>query len=148
MPPRRSDSPDEIRSGRRADPDAADAGGQQDLDPEESERRFQLFVDSVQDYGIFMLDPDGTIVSWNRGAERIKGYTEAEAVGRHFSIFYGKEDRSAERPRRGLEIATREGRYQDEGWRYRKKGRRFWASVTITAAVSYTHLTLPTICSV
>ncbi|MFN2327229.1 MAG: PAS domain S-box protein, partial [Gemmatimonadales bacterium] len=78
----------------------------------------------VQDYAIFMLDPDGTIVSWNRGAERIKGYTEAEAVGRHFSIFYGEEDQNAARPRRALEIALREGRYQDEGWRYRKNGRR------------------------
>jgi PAS domain S-box-containing protein len=100
---------------------------------EESEQRFKLFVESVQDYGIFMLDPLGRIASWNKGAERIKGYAEEEALGRHFSLFYTERDRAQKRPDAELVVARRDGRYQEEGWRVRKDGGWFWASVTITA---------------
>jgi PAS domain S-box-containing protein len=98
-----------------------------------SEERFRLLVESVKDYAIFLLDPAGHVSSWNQGAERIKGYTTAEIVGRHFSTFYSTEDILAGRPARGLATAEREGRYEDEGWRLRKDGTRFWASVVITA---------------
>ncbi len=97
----------------------------------ESEERFQLLVQSVKDYAIFMLDPAGYITSWNAGAERIKGYTAQEIVGEHFSIFYPEAAR--ERCTMRLEVATSEGRYEEHGWRLRKDGSRFWASVTITA---------------
>jgi PAS domain S-box-containing protein len=99
----------------------------------ESEERFRLLVQSVQDYGIFMLDPQGRISSWNAGAERIKGYTAGEIIGRHFSAFYPPEDVAAGKPRRELEIAAEQGRLEDEGWRLRKDGTRFWANVVITA---------------
>lgn len=98
-----------------------------------SEQRFRLLVESVQDYAIFMLDPGGHIVSWNPGAERFKGYTEKEIVGRHFSTFYTEEDRTSGHPQEELRIASREGRYHEEGWRIRKDGSRFWADVTLTA---------------
>ena len=98
-----------------------------------SEERFRLFVEAVQDYAIFMLDPEGRVATWNVGAERIKGYQAAEIVGRHFSCFYSEEDVRAGRPERNLEVATREGRAEDEGWRVRKDGSRFWADVVITA---------------
>ena len=97
------------------------------------EERFRLLVDSVVDYAIFMLEPDGRIASWNAGAERMKGYTAADAIGRHFSIFYPPEDQAAGKPRRGLERAETEGRAEDEGCRVRKDGSRFWSSVVITA---------------
>lgn len=97
----------------------------------ESEERFRLLVQSVIDYGIFMLDPQGNIASWNIGAERIKGYSADEIIGQHFSIFYPPED--AAKPERELEIAKRDGRLEDEGWRLRKDGTRFWANVVITA---------------
>jgi PAS domain S-box-containing protein len=100
---------------------------------QQSERVFGLFVASVEDYGIFMLEPDGRIATWNRGAQRIKGYTEEEALGRHFSMFYGQEDRERNHPDHELVIAARDGRYEEEGWRIRKDGNRFWAGVTITA---------------
>jgi PAS domain S-box-containing protein len=90
-------------------------------------------VESVQDYAIFMLDPGGHIVSWNRGAERIKGYREEEILGKHFSIFYTAKDRERNFPGHELVVAAREGRFEDEGWRLRKDGSRFWASVVITA---------------
>jgi PAS domain S-box-containing protein len=98
-----------------------------------SEERFRLLVDSVKDYAIFMLDPRGYVTSWNQGAERIKGYRATEIIGRHFSIFYPAEDRAAGEPARGLTAARREGRFEAEGWRVRKDGTRFWASVVITA---------------
>jgi PAS domain S-box-containing protein len=97
-----------------------------------SEERFRLMVDSVRDLAIFMLDPTGHIISWNPGAERTKGYTEGEVLGKHFSIFYGPEDVVNGKPERGLALALRNGRYQDEGWRVRKDGSRFWADVVIT----------------
>jgi len=99
----------------------------------ESERRFRLLVQGVTDYAIFMLDTTGHISSWNPGAERIKGYGAAEIVGQHFSRFYTPEDIEAEMPRRALETAAREGRFTAEGWRQRKDGARFWASVVIDA---------------
>jgi PAS domain S-box-containing protein len=99
----------------------------------ESEERFRLLVDSVRDYAIFMLDPEGQVATWNAGAERIKGYQPEEIVGRHFSIFY-PEDKVAESfPQHVLEVAAREGRFEDEGWRVRKDNSRFWANVVITA---------------
>jgi PAS domain S-box-containing protein len=97
----------------------------------ESERRFRLLVQGVVDYAIFMLDPTGVVANWNLGAERIKGYTASEIVGHHFSRFYTSEDQSSGEPTRALEIAAREGRYETEGWRVRKDGSRFWASVVI-----------------
>lgn len=96
------------------------------------EERFQLFVHAVQDYAIFMIDPDGHVTSWNMGAERIKGYTASEIIGRHFSCFYPLDVRNW-KPARALEIAARDGRYEDEGWRVRKDGSQFWADVVLTA---------------
>jgi PAS domain S-box-containing protein len=94
-------------------------------------QRFQLLVQGVTDYAIFLLDPQGNITNWNSGAMRIKGYTEDEVVGRHFSQFYTPEDRAKELPARALATAVREGRYEAEGWRVRKDGTRFWASIVI-----------------
>jgi len=98
----------------------------------QSEERFRLLVQGVQDYAIFLLDPDGRIASWNEGAQRIKGYRAHEIIGRHFSAFYPAED-AASKPKRELEIAIRDGKYEEEGWRVRKDGSLFWASVLITA---------------
>jgi hypothetical protein len=95
--------------------------------------QFELLVKSMTDYAIFMLDPHGVIQTWNPGAERLKGYSEAEAIGHHISMFYTPEDREAGRPQRLLETARREGHVEDEAWRVRKDGSRFWANVVITA---------------
>jgi len=95
--------------------------------------RFKLLVEGVSDYAILMLDPEGTIVSWNSGAQRIKGYSAEEALGRHFSIFYTPEDLERGLPAHELIIARRDGRYEEEGWRVRKDGTLFWASVVIRA---------------
>jgi PAS domain S-box-containing protein len=92
----------------------------------------RLLVASVRDYAIFVLDPDGYILTWNGGAERLKGYTAEEAIGRHFSMFYATEALDRDHPATELVIAAREGRYEEEGWRLRKDGGSFWASVTIT----------------
>jgi PAS domain S-box-containing protein len=97
----------------------------------ESERDFRMLVQSVIDYAIFMLDPDGIVTNWNPGAERIKGYRADEIIGRHFSCFYTAEDRAAGLPQRVLMTAAREGKYEAEGWRVRKDGERFWASVIV-----------------
>jgi PAS domain S-box-containing protein len=94
---------------------------------------FQRLVSSVRDYAIFMLDPSGNILSWNAGARHLKGYEPDEAIGRHFSMFYTDADRARDHPAEELEIATREGSYEEEGWRIRKDGSMFWASVVITA---------------
>ncbi|MGF6967688.1 PAS domain S-box-containing protein [Paraburkholderia sp. WC7.3g] len=99
----------------------------------QSEERFRLLVDSVKDYAIFMLDPQGFVVSWNSGAARIKGYTHDEIVGRHFSLFYVPEEAAAGKPARELAIARQIGTVEDEGWRVRKDGSTFWANVIITA---------------
>jgi PAS domain S-box-containing protein len=98
-----------------------------------SEEQFRLLVDGVKDYAIFMLDRTGIVVSWNTGAEQIKGYRADEIIGRHFSCFYPREDIECEKPERELESATKDGRFEEEGWRLRKDGSRFWASVVITA---------------
>src|SRR5712692_6079290 len=98
-----------------------------------SEERFRLMVESIKDYAIFMLDPHGRIASWNLGAERIKQYRAAEILGRHLSVFYPEEEVVAGKCERELEVAEREGRFEDEGWRVRKDGSRFWANVIITA---------------
>jgi PAS domain S-box-containing protein len=97
-----------------------------------SEERSRLFVDAVQDYAIFMLDPEGCVSTWNTGAERIKGYKASEIIGQHFSRFYGDEDVRAGKPAWELDVATKDGRFEDEGWRVRKDGSRFWANVIIT----------------
>jgi PAS domain S-box-containing protein len=94
---------------------------------------FELLVRSIVDYAIYMLDPDGHVSSWNAGAERIKGFVAEEIVGKHFSVFYTVEDRGAGVPRKVLETARREGRFEGEGWRVRKDGTRFWASVVLDA---------------
>jgi PAS domain S-box-containing protein len=99
----------------------------------DTEERFRLLVESVNDYAIFMLDPTGHIVSWNPGAERIKGYKIDEVLGKHFSLFYTSEDVERKHPDHELEIAKAEGRFEEEGWRVRKDGTRFWANVVITA---------------
>jgi len=98
-----------------------------------SEQRFQLFVEAVRDYAIFMLDPEGHVATWNRGAERIKGYKASDIIGSHFSRFYPEEDLRAGKPQWELKVAAKEGRFEDEGWRIRKDGSRFWANVIITA---------------
>ncbi len=99
---------------------------------EEESRRFRLLIESVADYAIFILDPKGCISTWNIGAERIKGYSADEIIGKHFSTFYPPEDIVAGKCEHELYIATRVGRYEEEGWRVRKDGTRFWASVLIT----------------
>ncbi len=99
----------------------------------QSDEVFRLLVDTVKDYAIFLLDPTGKVVSWNQGAERIKGYRATEIIGQHFSRFYPREAAESKWPDRELEIATKEGRYTDEGLRVRKDGSTFWAHVVITA---------------
>ncbi|SFX52629.1 MULTISPECIES: ATP-binding protein [unclassified Pseudomonas] len=98
----------------------------------DNEERLRLIIDGVKDYGIFALDAQGHVITWNAGAERIKGYTEQEILGRHFSLFYLAEECPAH-PDMALREATRDGHYMEEGWRCRKDGSRFWASVVITA---------------
>ncbi|BEV45496.1 PAS domain S-box protein [Afipia carboxidovorans] len=93
--------------------------------------RYRLLVEAVIDYAIYMLDPNGTITSWNPGAQRLKGYTTDEIIGQHFSRFYSAEDRKDGLPARALETARREGKFESEGWHIRKDGTRFWAYVVI-----------------
>jgi PAS domain S-box-containing protein len=97
----------------------------------ESERSFRLLVEGVADYALYMLDPDGIITSWNIGGQRIKGYSPEEILGRHFSCFYTEADRGNGKPANALKIAEQQGRYEEEGWRVRKDGSFFWASVII-----------------
>ena len=99
----------------------------------QSEERFRLLVESVQDYAIFMLDPGGHVATWNAGAQRLKGYAASEILGKHFSTFYDPETVATGHPDDELAIASDEGRYEEEGWRIRKDGSRFWANVVITA---------------
>jgi PAS domain S-box-containing protein len=99
----------------------------------QSEERVRLIVDSVQDYAIFMLDSEGHIVSWNEGARRIKGYESKEILGKHFSVFYDAEDVAAGKCAYELKEAAAKGRFEDENWRLRKDGTKFWANVVITA---------------
>ncbi|GIM92019.1 PAS domain-containing protein [Paractinoplanes toevensis] len=92
-----------------------------------------LLVDAVDEYAIFALRPDGVVTTWNRGAQRIKGYTAEEIIGRSFSVFFTPEDVNAGKPARELAAAAAQGQSRDEGWRIRKDGSRFWANVTLTA---------------
>lgn len=94
---------------------------------------FQLLVDAVTDYALYMIDPDGRIVTWNKGAERFKGYSSAEIIGEHFSRFFSDEDREAGLPARALSTAASEGRFEGEGWRVRKDGSQFWAHAILDA---------------
>lgn len=94
---------------------------------------FRILVETVKDYAIFLLDVKGNVATWNAGAQLLKGYAKEEIIGKHFSNFYGEEDRLADKPGKELAIALREGRVEDEGWRYRKDGTRFWANVVITS---------------
>ena len=98
-----------------------------------SENQFRIFVESVADYAIYMLDTAGRVITWNRGAERIKGYVAEEIIGQHFSRFYTADDRRKEIPQRALETAVREGQFHSEGWRVRKDGSQFWADTVIQA---------------
>ena len=97
----------------------------------ESERNFRLLVQGITDYAIYLLDPQGHVTSWNAGAERIKGYKAKEIIGKHFSVFYTEEDKARGMPKRALEIALKEKHFIAEGWRIRKDGSRFFASVVI-----------------
>lgn len=99
----------------------------------QSEERYRSLVEQVTDYGIFMLDEKGRIMSWNEGAKRIKGYTAEEIIGKYFSIFYPKEDIISGKPAYELKVAREKGKYEEEGWRLRKDGSTFWANVVITA---------------
>lgn len=105
----------------------------QEEDLRQSEERFRLLVDRVQDYAVFMLNPDGIVTSWNIGASRIKGYEASEIIGKHFSRFYSAEDIEKGAPWNELAIAREQGRVEEEGWRIRKDGSRFWARVVVTA---------------
>jgi PAS domain S-box-containing protein len=100
------------------------------------EMRFRLLIDAVVDYAIYMIDPEGFIISWNSGARRFKGYEEAEILGQHFSRFYTEDDRAAGMPQRTLDTAIGEGRFEGEGWRVRKDGTHFWCHVVIDPVFS------------
>jgi PAS domain S-box-containing protein len=97
----------------------------------EEDQRYRLLVGAITDYAIYMLDPSGRVTSWNPGAQRFKGYEPADIIGQHFSKFYTDEDRESGLPKRALEIAAHEGKFEGEGWRVRKDGSRFWAHVVI-----------------
>jgi PAS domain S-box-containing protein len=123
----------ELDQRKRAE---ARLSGQSDADKRENaeaDARFRILVESVHDYAIFILDPGGHVATWNAGAQRIKGYAASEIIGRHFSAFYPEADVVAGKCDMELEVAAREGRFEDEGWRVRKDGSRFWANVIITA---------------
>ncbi len=105
--------------------------GQNPAAPAHSDSLYRLLVAGITDYAIYMIDPDGRVVNWNAGAERFNGYAAHEIIGQHFSCFYTDQDRAAGGPDKALEEARREGRYEREGWRLRKNGQRFWASVVI-----------------
>jgi PAS domain S-box-containing protein len=100
---------------------------------EESEAKYALLIESIKDYAVFMLDTEGFIITWNSGAEKIKGYTKEEILSKHFSIFYTKEDRERNYPYSILESVKRNGRFEEEGWRVKKNGSKFWANVSISA---------------
>jgi PAS domain S-box-containing protein len=104
---------------------------EQSKTPDMSDGRFRLLVEAISDYAIYMLDPTGIVISWNPGAERFKGYSANEIIGHHFSRFYSEEDQKAGLPARALAIAARDGKFEAEGWRIRKDGKRFWAYVVI-----------------
>src|SRR6202012_5368120 len=107
----------------------------QQLAGQRSEEQFRLLVQSVTDYAIYMLDPAGIVANWNAGARRIKGYEPHEIIGRHFSLFYAPEDCEAGLAALGVQTAAQGGRFEMDGWRIRKDGSRFWASVVIDRIV-------------
>jgi PAS domain S-box-containing protein len=121
------------QNGRRANLLKAARPKERQVTQAVTEERFRLLVDAVQDYAIFMLDPRGYVATWNAGAKRIKGYEDLEIIGKHFSCFYPQEEIRAGKPERELRIASTEGRFEEEGWRLRKDGSRFWANVILTA---------------
>ena len=125
--PNRVTCPNACRTAKKADPSYS-RSGRLDISPPDLHA---LLIESVLDYAIFMLDREGHVVSWNPGAERIKGYTASEIIGQHFSRFYTEEDLLAGIPAAALRLADTEGRFAAEGWRLRKDGTRFWASVVI-----------------
>ena len=94
--------------------------------------QFRLMVEAVEDYAIYLLDPDGIVVNWNSGAARIKGYDASEIVGKHFSEFFTLEDRRQGKPENALQVAKSIGKYSEDGWRVRKDGTQFWASTLLT----------------
>src|SRR5204862_8327487 len=104
------------------------------LQPLLSSEEVRAMMDSVRDYALFLLDPHGTILTWNTGAQRLKGYAASEIVGKNFAVFYTEPDRLAGRPATFLAAAAREGRAELEGWRVRKDGTRFWAGAVISAS--------------
>src|SRR5262245_14550733 len=114
-------------------PIPVDRSGSLDPLPRMQDAQFRVFIESVRDYALIMLDPNGYIVSWNTGAEAIKGYAAEEIIGRHFTRFYPQESLDSGLPERELIVARETGRFEDEGWRIRKDGSRFWANVVITA---------------
>ncbi len=124
---------DSEASLRRAHDDLDRGSRQRDRALADSERQFRLLVEGVTDCAIFMLDPAGNVISWNSGAQRIKGYTAAEIVGQHFSRFSTEEDRNDGKPARAIERATATGKHETEGWRVRRDGTLFWASVVLDA---------------
>ena len=135
-PPQKSPSHQDMASAAAQTPGARDAAeftARDSRSVNEASGLYRLLVESVKDYAIFALDTDGHIISWNAGAERFKGYTEQEIVGKHYSVFYPPDDVAAGKPRRLLDTAIADGRVEDEGWRIRKDGTRFWADVVITA---------------
>ena len=97
------------------------------------EEQFRLMVEGVKEYCIFMLDPTGNILTWNEGGRRIKGYLDGEIIGKHFSIFYTREDLEIKKPEREIKIATATGKYEEEGWRVKKDGSVFWANIVLTS---------------
>ena len=103
------------------------------LSPEVGQELLQILVDSVKEYAILTLDPKGNVTTWSPASERLKGYRAEDIIGKHFSIFYPKEEAESGKCSRNLETAARDGRFEEEGWRVRKDGSRFWASVVITA---------------
>jgi PAS domain S-box-containing protein len=105
--------------------------GERFRESQSAEGRYRLLVEGITDYAIYLLDLDGLVTSWNRGAQRFKGYSESEIIGQHFSRFYTEEDKAIDLPRTALRTAREEGRFEQEGWRVRKDGTRFWAHVVI-----------------
>ena len=127
------DSPDASNQSASGDPDLRDQSNPERAAAHDSDEFYRLLVESVQDYAIFALDPNGFVVSWNAGAQRIKGYSADEAIGKHFSVFYPRELVDEGFPAFELRTAANVGRFEDDGWRVRKDGSRFWANVVITA---------------
>ncbi|KAB8226147.1 hypothetical protein BDV33DRAFT_54215 [Aspergillus novoparasiticus] len=117
--------------------DTRDRSDSQDHQHAYVNETYKILVDTVKDYAIFMLDTSGNITTWNSGAAIMKGYSASEIIGKHFSVFYSPEDRRNNKPGRGLAICLRDGRMEDEGWRYRQDGSRFWANVMITPVYEF-----------